>query len=256
MDVEFEGEVFVVVEPGSQDLVNAQLNASKEFNRARQNGAILRDALSAYLEDQGVWTKEKQLELTQLSIELDEIIKELKKGKEGKYKKMSEARKAAIRARQVRYTTTALLAKSRELDTYTAESLAEQGRFDYLASVCIQRAGQTAFESTTDYLNHSSEGWVKKCALELSYMLYPDLDRNWTDKLPENRFLTKYKLVNEEGSLVNKEGKLVDEDFKLINDAGEWIDEDGKVVDVNGNKVDEDGDVIHANYEAFDNDLE
>lgn len=256
MEIEYDGQKFEIVKPTQKQNVEAQMNASKEFNKARTNGAVLRDALDTYLREQGVWNDEKQKELIKLTTELDETIVELKKGKSGKYKKMSEARKAAIRVRQLRYAQSQLLSESRKLDNYTAESLAEQGRFDYLCSVCIKRNGERAFSSLEDYLNQATEPWVIKCATEFSYLLYPGLDRNWEDKLPENRFLKKYNMVNEEGSLINKDGHLVDEEFRLINEKGDWVDSEGKLVNSKGERVDEDGDVICTDYEAFDNDLE
>jgi len=256
MEVTHDGQTYEVCKPTSKQLIDAQVNASKEFNKAIKGGAILRDALDSLLREQGIWNDEKQNELIKLSKELDEIIIELKKGKSGQYKKMSEARKAAVRARQLRFAQNTLLSESRKLDTYTAESQAEQGRFDYLASVCLKSGGERAFSSLDDYLEKSTEEWVKKCALELSYYLYPALERDWQDKLPENRFLKKYGMVNDDGSLVNKEGKLVDENFKRINEEGRWVDEEGNLVNLDGKKIDEDGDEICDNYEAFEDDLE
>ena len=67
------------------------------------------------------------------------------------------------------------------------------------------------------------------------------VDKDFEKKLPENKFLSKFEYVNDDLSLVNKEGTTVDTEGRRINDEGHYLDEDGNRVDIDGNLLDEDG---------------
>jgi flagellar basal body rod protein FlgG len=92
-----------------------------------------------------------------------------------------------------------------------------------------------------DYLSRADDPAAFKGAQVLANMLY-GLDNDYEKNLPENKFLIKYKFVNDslrfinkDGKLTDKDGRLVDEDGRYINDKGEYIDKDGNRIDVDGN---------------------
>lgn len=248
-------KVFYVKKPGYRELSDGQLYAAKVFEKARKEEAILKSQLWDHLRKQGVWTDDKQKEVEDLAIKINEAVDELNKGKRGKFKKLTEAREAAIDIKVWRRQQTNLLADYKELEGYTIEGLADQGRFDFLVSVCVyNETGEKIFKSVDEYFDQSGEDWAKKCAEELSYLLYPNLDRNWAENLPENKFLLKYKFVDEKLRLVDQEGNLVDRKFHRIDEEGRYIDKDGNFVNLSGDKVDENGNKLEE-FEEFDNDI-
>jgi hypothetical protein len=99
------------------------------------------------------------------------------------------------------------------------------------------------FKDYADYLSKASEPVSIKAAQVLANMLY-GLDNDYEKKLPENKFLVKYKFVDEKLRLVNKDGHLVDSEGRLIDETGRFINTNGEYVDKNGNLVDINGDYV------------
>jgi hypothetical protein len=74
-------------------------------------------------------------------------------------------------------------------------------------------------------------------------MLY-GLDNDYESNLPENKFLKKFKFVDDKLRLVDKKGRLIDAEGRLIDESGRFIDEEGNFVDKYGNRVTSDGDYL------------
>jgi hypothetical protein len=94
-----------------------------------------------------------------------------------------------------------------------------------------------------DYINRATDPIAIVGAQNLANMMY-GLDSNYESNLPENKFLKKYKfvddklrLIDNKGRLVDEEGRLIDENNRFINEAGQYVDKFGSVVDVDGNYV-------------------
>lgn len=231
--------------PNYKQLTEAQLYSSKIFNDAVKSGCALRANLEDELKRRGVWSDDKSKELLEVTQKINDITKNLSKGNKGLYKKISEARKAAISVRQLRVQQLDLLTQMRKLDAYTAEGQAEQARFDCLVSLCVyDEEGNKVFNNVDDYLDKAGEEWARECAKKFSEILYGNEDTS----LPEEKFLEKNKLVDESGRLINKEGKLVDEEFRLINQDGYLVNSEGDRVDINGETIEE-------NFTDFEDDI-
>lgn len=206
---------FDVRKPNHKQLSEAQLYSSKVFSEAVRSGVTLRQNLEDELKKRGSWTEEKVKRLFEITGMINDICRNLSKGKKGVYKKLSEARLAAIKARQLRSEQTELLLENRQLDAYTAEGLAEQARFDYLVSACVYENGQKVFSNVDDYLERATEDWAKECAREFSYVFYNQSKEE--ELLPEDSFLKKHNLINQDGRLIDQDGNLVDETLTPIN---------------------------------------
>jgi len=94
-----------------------------------------------------------------------------------------------------------------------------------------------------EYLNRAGEEVSLLGAQNLANMLY-GLDNNYESNLPENKFLKKYRFIDDKLRLVDKKGRLIDSDGRLVDENGRFIDENGNFVDKYGNKVDAEGDYI------------
>lgn len=237
--------VLVVNKPNAKQLTDAQIVASNTFKEAVKKGGLLRAKLNEELATQGLWDKEKENKLIDLSRKINDGERRLARGGAGGFTK-EEAKKLALDMRKYRNEQAQLLEKSRELDVYTIESQAENARFDYLVSVCVTfEDSRPAFASYEDYKEKATETYAADAAAALGELLYK-IDTKLVDNLPENKFLKEYKFVDEKLRLVNKEGKLITEDGKLIDENNRYVNEEGKYVDVNGNLVDEAGNPIEV----------
>jgi hypothetical protein len=94
-----------------------------------------------------------------------------------------------------------------------------------------------------DYLNRSTETVALVGAQNLANMLY-GLDNDYESNLPENKFLKKFKFVDDRLRYIDKKGRLIDSEGRLVDDQGRFIDEEGNFVDKYGNRVDVDGEYI------------
>jgi hypothetical protein len=99
------------------------------------------------------------------------------------------------------------------------------------------------FKSLEEYLNSADNPVAMLGAQTLATMVY-GLDNNFEKTLPENKFLQKYKFVDEKLRLIDKQGRLTDAEGRLIDEKGRYIDEQGNYVDKFGNKVDKDGEYL------------
>jgi hypothetical protein len=80
-------------------------------------------------------------------------------------------------------------------------------------------------------------------------MIY-GLDNNYEANLPENKFLKKYKFVDDKLRYINKNNQLTDRDGRLVDEQGRFIDKAGNFVDKYGNRVDSEGEYI-AEFKPF-----
>lgn len=229
------------------DQREAQKIYNQAFSDAVKSGSIVRARLDDLLTEQGLWDDNKQVKFVTLQKQIGDNEKILAKGGIS----LNQAKKIAINIRNLRLELRNLIAVKTELDSHTAEGQADNARFNYFVSCCVvyKNNNERLFKSYEDYLNRSSELVAVVAAQKVAYILY-GLDSNFEKNLPENKFLLKYKLVNENLNFVDKQGRLVDEDGRLVDASGRFINEQGQFIDRDGNLVDSVGEPI-AKFEPF-----
>ena len=209
--------------PDTQITKEGQLAYNKAFREALQSGAILRQRLSQVMTEQGLWDEQKEAEYIKVLEDISDLEKTLQKGGIS----LSDARHIAIEMRQKRAEFRALIAERSSMDNNTAEGQADNERFSHLVYKCLlDDKGKALFTSKEHYESFAGEPYVTTAAAQLAEKLY-GLDPNYESNLPENKFLTDYKLADESLRLVNEEGHLI-----VIDDEGNerLIDENGRYV--------------------------
>lgn len=242
---------FTVRTPSLQDQREGQKVYNQAFTDAIKSKSVVRAKLDDLLQEQGLWNDEKQAKFTSLQKELLEGEKRLAKGGFG----IKEAKSLALKMRQVRDEIRDLISVRTSLDNHSAEGQADNARFNYLVSVCVvyKDTNEPYFKSLEEYLNSADNPVAMLGAQTLATMVY-GLDNNFEKTLPENKFLQKYKFVDEKLRLIDKQGRLIDAEGRLIDDNGRYIDEQGNYVDKFGNKVDKDGEYLIDSEPFLDED--
>lgn len=229
---------YAVLDPRPQDGREAQKVYNSAFSSALGSGALLRQRVTTYMREQGLWDDKKEAEQKALVNKLNEMELRLQKGGI----KLQEARDLALDMRRVRLELRDLIARRNELDAATAEGQAENARFNALVARCLvyNESGEPVYKDVDDYLENSTDEAAFLGAQTLASMMF-QLDKNHDASLPENKFLLRWKFVDDELRLVNKNGHLIDVDGRLINAEGHYVDEAGELVDIDGNRVDQEG---------------
>lgn len=220
---------------------------NQAFSDAVKSGSIVRAKLDDLLRDQGLWNEKKDVEFATLQKQILDKEKKLAKGGIS----LKQARNIAVEMKNLRIKMRDLISVKTELDTHTAEGQADNARFNYLVSQCVvyNDTKKPYFLSYEDYLNRNTELVAILGAQRMASIMY-GLDSDFEKKLPENKFLIKYKLVDDELNYVDDKNRRVDEDGKLIDANGRYINEEGKFVDKDGNLVDVDGEYI-VDFQPF-----
>lgn len=227
-----------VMRPSYKSNQQSQIVYSKTFREAVEGGAILRTRLGSVMRDQNLWDDEKELKFQQLSKSLLDGELRLKKGG----LKLGEAREIAIQMRRDRYDQRVMQNVLNQADAASAETLADNAKFNYLVYDCTVYAstGKRYFQNYEDYLE-LREDPVKNAAYSALGNLIYEVDDDYEYKLPENRFLSEFKFCNQDLALVNKEGKTIDTEGNLVDDQGRLIDDQGRLIDGEGNLLTEEG---------------
>ena len=235
-----------VLKPKSNHLREAQLAYNRAFRDALESGALLRQKLEDHMREQGIWDDTKQKQYDDVNKTILEGEKKLAKGGIS----LSEAKTLALDMRVARGELRDLIAERTVMDGNTAEGQADNARFNALIGECVVSSDNNnvkKFETLEDYDTVASQPWAVEAASQLANMLY-DLDPNYDNNLPENKFLKDYSFVNEDLRLVNDDGHLVDSQGRLINEEGRFIAYDDKgeeyFIDIEGNTLTEEGDYV------------
>jgi hypothetical protein len=227
--------------PSPEMIIKSQKIKSKAWADALANHAPLRAVAPDILKEQGLWSDEEEVKFTRLEKELAAEGKKLLLGANG-YPTKKEAIEAAIQLRKKREEFYSLAMRKNSIDNQTAEGIAEIESLNYLISVCTvyNSTGKPFFSGYEDYLARSNELATAMAANK--YMQFVNnLDFSFEKNYPENQFLIKYGVINQDLRRVNKDGKLVDDEGNLVDELGRRIDTDGDLVNINGDKINEDG---------------
>jgi len=236
----------VVKKPGNQVLSNAQRVSAKAWTDCVRDGIMTKKELTKFMKEHDIWNDKKEKEEKEKIEEIHGYEKSLYL-QSGKTKKMklSEAKEIAIKMRIARAELRDLIAERISLEQNTAESLADNARFDYLVSECtFDESGRNkVYNTLDDYLNESDGDVAFAAANALAQLLY-SIDKDVEANLPENRFLSKFKFVNDDLSLIDNDGNRVDAKGKRIDEEGFYVDDSGNRIDKDGNAIDKDGNYV------------
>lgn len=239
-----------VTRPNHDIIKRADRQKAKTWNQCIRDGVITKKELGVLMEERGIWSQEKTKQEENITKQILELEKKLYKGDGKRKPKVSEGKEIAVEMRKLRIKLRDLISEKIALEENTSEALAENAKFDYLVAKCTyyKEDNKRVFESLDDYNGRSADELAFTAASALGEMMY-NLDSSFEANLPENKWLKKFELVDDELSLVNVEGELVDADGKLINEKGHYIDKDGNRVDKDGIPLDENGNYIMVEYE-------
>jgi hypothetical protein len=231
----------VVRSPSLEDQREAQKTYNQAFTDAIKSKAVVRAKLDDLLEEQGLWNKEKQAKFTELQQQILDGEKRLAKGGFN----IKEAKNLALEMKKTREEIRELISVRTSLDNHSAEGQADNARFNYLVSSCVvyKDTNERYFKSLEDYLSRPDDPAALLGAQKLANMIY-GLDNNFEKNLPENKFLQKYRFVDDKLRLIDKQGRLVDVEGRLIDENGRFINDKGEFVDKFGNRVDAEGDYV------------
>ena len=231
-----------VLRPNHQVMLEAQKVYNKTFSEAVKSGAFFRQVLQKKMEEQGVWDDAKEKEYIESWQSIRDAENRLKAGKISKW----DGRALAIKIKQSRQRIADLMNERLRMDANTVEGQADNARFNFLVSQCTvyNETGEKFFKDYEDYVNRSAEQASIDAAGTLAAILH-DYDKSAEDNLLENKFLKKFKFVDDDLNLVNEEGHLVNEEGKLV-------DEEGFLVDQEGNRLTQKEEVDFDKVEFYD----
>jgi len=251
--VEIDGkEVKIVVRRPSNEIARkAERFRIKNWNENLDANIPTKKQVAQRMIDLGEWSDEKAKEEDDLTKKIGELERLLYIG-DGKSKpKLSEGRNIAIEIRKARYDLRELISQKLSLEQNSAEALADDAKFDFLVAHCTfyKSTGKKVYNSFEEYSNKSTDliAFTAAQALgEIMYNIQPDFEKD----LPENKFLSKFGLVDEELSLIDpNSGYTIDLEGRRINEEGFYVDEDGNRIDLEGNKINQDGLYEMVEYE-------
>lgn len=230
--------VLDVVHPSGRVYQEAQTVYASAWRKAVAGGAILKDKLEDFLKENDLWDANKEKEKLHLFKELGDLDRKLAAGR----MKVSEGRTLSLDMLHKRNNLRKLLEQRSNIEANTAESLAENQRFNYLVSQCVvsNKDGVKYFRDLEDYLERMSEPEAFTAATKLATMLY-SLDDDPDAGRREIKFLKKYAFMNPAGQFIRHDGRLIDEEGRLLNDEGHYVNEAGQLTDIDGNRVTEEG---------------
>tara|TARA_R110000824_G_scaffold2865_4_gene13043 strand:+ start:1861 stop:2841 length:981 start_codon:yes stop_codon:yes gene_type:complete len=207
-------------QPTAQDYRDSQVQYNETFRKALDSGALLRQKLTDYMTEQGIWDEDKQRDNDKFISDISGREEALKGGGI----RLSEAKGVALELRKLRGEFRELLSEKNALDANSAEGQADNARFSELIRLCIlDPATKTPrFPDQDAYDKNADEPWVVEAAADLAGMIY-GLDPNYDKNLEENKFLKEFKFVDAELRFVDDEGNLVDTDGRLVNEDGRFI---------------------------------
>jgi len=246
-----------VVRPTNATIKNADRYRARTWNQCITEGVLTKKELGKLMRDRGIWDEDKDQEEKAIIQELQDLERKLFLGGGDKKRKLSEGQNIAISMRRLRAKLRELIGERISLEENTAEALADNAKFDYFVADCTFYAnGQKVYKDVEDYNQKSSDQIAFAAAGALAEMMY-QVDTKFEEGLPENKFLKKFNLVNDELSLVNRDGVLVDANGKKINEFGYYVDDQDRRTDKDGNLLNEDGTyVIQLEYEDDLNQVE
>lgn len=247
-----------ILRPGNAIMQDAQMAYSRHLSMLIRTGAgqeerlMLRSELEKYLNQIGAWTTEDQSAFVAASIELRMLEEALRGGG----MKLSQGRAIAIQIQQKRKALMNLYSKRVQYDNTTAEAASEQYRLQWLMVRCCVRAEDNTpfFADITDYVNRQDEDIVQRAAQTLAEMLF-GFKRDFAKNLFEQQWLRKYRFANEDGHLINGEGKLINDDGHLVDSDENLIDDQGHRVDALGRMLDEEGGLVVVEEKPFVDDI-
>ena len=216
-----DNQVEVLVKrPTAQDYRDSQVAYNKEFRNALDSGGLLRHKLVEYMEEQGIWSDEKQQKNDSFVAQIRSKEDALKAGGI----KLSDAKDIALELRNLRSEFQLFLAERNALDGNSVEGQADNARFSFLVLKCLlnPKSKTPLFASQKDYDKVAGEPYMVEASAELANMLY-GLDPDYAQNLEENKFLKEFNFVNDDLRLVYNDGSLVDIDGRLINEDGRFI---------------------------------
>jgi hypothetical protein len=240
-----------VVRPNHKVNQHAQLIYNRAFREAvvpedGSKGALVEAKIDDVMREQKLWDDYKQKKFEETQKRLFDNEKKLAKGGI----KLTEGKELAIQMRRDRASLRSLLADRNSLQQNTAESLAEQARFNYFVAACTvyndkdltgkDSSGKLYFKDVDDYLGRENDPVVLAAAQNFG-SLYYNLDDKFLEKLPENAFLKKYKFCGEDLHLIDAKGRKIDAEGRLVDEQGRLINEDGHLIDTEGNLLNDDG---------------
>ncbi len=246
------GKEYAVTRPTASQNEDASMEYNRVFSRALKNGALLRESLEKYMRDQNLWDDDKEKTYSDILFEIGERERSLAKGGI----KLSQAKTVALEMKTLRGTLQALIAEKNALDVNTAQGQAENARFNRLLVDCLvyNDNGEQVFDSVDAYNADSGEGSPAAIGAEKFANMYFGLDNDYEKNLPENKFLTKFKFTDDDGRLLDKEGRYIDYSGKLVDETGRYIDEKGEYVDIYGNPLNKEGEYTFQPQPFLDDD--
>lgn len=248
----------VVKRPTAKDLSTAQKLGSKVWTDSVRDGLFTKEGLEKFMTERGIWDKSKQSQQEEIVSQIDRLEKDIALGRStsGKKMRVSEGKEKALQVRRLRMRLRELVSERIALEGNTAESIADNARFNFLVASCVfYKDGKKVYNSLDEYNSQAEDEVAFAAAAALGELMY-SLDQNYEENLPENRFLKKFNLVDDDLSLINTDGKKVDIDGTLVNDDGWLVNKDGHRIDREGNLLTEDGQLeLQGDYDDDVNDV-
>jgi len=231
----------LVKKPSNKLLSDAQLLGAKVWTNCTRDGIMTKKELEVFMRNRNIWDSEKDQQQQALVDSISNLERELALGTDGKLTK-KRGKEIAISMRRLRLMLRNLISERLSLEQNTAEALSENAKFDFLVANCVylEDGNTKVYNSLEDYSAKADDEVAYASANALAQMMY-SIDKEFEEKLPENKFLKKFNFVNSDLSLVDAENNLVDIDGKRIDSEGYYLNEDGNRVDLEGHVLDSDG---------------
>lgn len=240
-DGSFEEVEIIVRRPNNSTISAADRYRAKTWNQCIKEGIMTGKQVQTYLKENNVWGDDKEEQQKEIVKKINDFEKDLYTGGGEKKRKLSEGKKIADSIKSLRIELRNLIAEKISLQDNTAESLADNARFDFLVAGCTfyKDSGEKVYSSIEDYNSKSNDEIAFAAAGRLGEMLY-SIDTNYEKNLPENKWLLGFKLVDENLNPIQND-ILVDKEGRPINELGQYIDTDGNRIDIDGVPLEEDG---------------
>ncbi len=231
-----DNKKYVLKDPTAEQLSEADFRYAAMYSKCLKNGILTQDAMLELLIKDKLISEDmatKQVELQQSISDLEEKLNKTN----SKEKKIKIAKEMLALRREL----FDIISSVNNYMFTTAESLADDARIKYIVfATLVDEDGNPVFTNYDEFVNQK-EG-VAITAISKYLLHRSGIPEGFST--PEEKALKELGVMNEEGLLLNKDGKYVDTLGRLIDKRSRFVDEEGYLINIDGKYVNENGEVV------------